>query len=55
MTPPTTAAGATIQEYFAEVTDPRIERTRFHLVLDIVVIASCGVSCGADTWVAMEA
>ena len=51
----TTTAGATIQEYFAEVTDPRIERTRLHLLLDILVIAICGVICGADTWVEMEA
>jgi predicted transposase YbfD/YdcC len=45
----------TIQEYFAEVTDPRVERTRLHLLLDILVIAICAVICGADTWVEMEA
>ena len=48
-------AGATIQEYFATVTDPRVDRTKLHLLLDILVIAICAVICGADTWVEMEA
>src|SRR5712691_714384 len=47
--------GATIQAYFAEVTDPRVERTRLHLLRDILVIAICAVICGADSWVEMEA
>jgi hypothetical protein len=51
----TTTAGATIQEYFAEVTDPRVERTKLHLLVDILVIALCAVICGADTWVEIEA
>jgi hypothetical protein len=46
---------ATIQEYFAEVTDPRVERTRLHLLMDILVIAICAVIGGADSWVEMEA
>jgi predicted transposase YbfD/YdcC len=47
--------GATIQAYFAEVTDPRVERTRLHGLLDILVIAICAVISGADSWVEMEA
>ena len=48
-------SGATIQAYFAEVSDPRVERTKLHLLLDILVIAICAVICGADSWVEMEA
>jgi hypothetical protein len=47
--------GATIAAYFVEISDPRVERTRRHELLDILVIAICAVICGADTWVEMEA
>ena len=47
--------GATIAAYFAGISDPRVERTRLHELLDILVIAICAVICGADTWVEMEA
>jgi predicted transposase YbfD/YdcC len=46
---------ATLQEHFAELTDPRADRGKLHLLLDILVIAICAVICGADTWVEMEA
>jgi len=46
---------ATFQEHFAELTDPRADRGKLHLLLDILVIAICAVICGADTWVEMEA
>ena len=49
------SAGAPIQEYFAEVSDPRVDRTKLHLLMDILVIAICAVICGADTWVELEA
>jgi len=49
------STGATIRAYFAEIIDPRIEHTKLHLLLDILVIAICAVICGADTWVEMEA
>ena len=45
----------TLQAHFAELTDPRVERGKRHLLLDILVIALCAVICGADTWVEMEA
>lgn len=38
-------------QYFAELEDPRIDRTKHHRLLDIIVIAVCGVVCGADNWV----
>jgi hypothetical protein len=36
---------------FATLKDPRVDRTKEHLVLDIVLIAICAVVCGADGWV----
>lgn len=41
-------------EHFARLPDPRVNRTKRHLLLDIVVIAVCAVICGADTWVDIE-
>ena len=35
---------------FATLRDPRVERTKEHLLLDIVLIAICAVVCGADGW-----
>jgi predicted transposase YbfD/YdcC len=46
---------ATLQEHFGELTDPRVDRGKLHLLLDILVIALCAVICGADTWVEMAA
>jgi predicted transposase YbfD/YdcC len=46
---------ATLQEHFAELTDPRVDRAKLHPLLDILVIAICAVICGADSWVEMEA
>lgn len=43
--------GASIVEHFGSLPDPRIERCKRHKLLDIIVIAICGVICGADTWV----
>ncbi len=39
---------------FADLTDPRVDRTKAHLLLDVVAIAICGVICGADSWVSIE-
>jgi len=37
--------------HFADLKDPRIERTKKHKLIDIVAIAICGVICGADNWI----
>ena len=46
--------GTSISAHFAPLTDPRVERTKDHLLVDIVTIALCAVICGADDWVAVE-
>ncbi len=46
--------GLSVAHHFADLTDPRIERTRLHELLDIVAIAICGVIAGADSWVHIE-
>jgi predicted transposase YbfD/YdcC len=38
-------------EHFGDLPDPRIDRTKLHKLIDIVVIAICAVICGADDWV----
>jgi predicted transposase YbfD/YdcC len=39
---------STIIEHFDTLEDPRIERTKLHLLIDIVTITLCAVICGAD-------
>lgn len=43
-----------LQDAFADLADPRIDRTKEHRLLDIVAIAISAVICGADSWVAIE-
>ena len=33
-----------------QIPDPRVERTKRHLLVDILVIAICGSICGAESW-----
>lgn len=41
--------------HFADLNDPRIERTKRHLLSDIVALTICGVLCGAESWVDIAA
>jgi predicted transposase YbfD/YdcC len=43
-----------IADHFAKMSDPRVERTKRHKLIDIITIAICAVICGADTWVDIE-
>ena len=52
MDPP---VGVSIHDAFAALVDPRVDRTKRHALLDIITIALCGVICGADGWVEIEA
>ena len=40
----------TLFESLATITDPRIERTKEHKLVDILVIAVCATICGAERW-----
>lgn len=39
---------------FGQVEDPRVDRTKKHSLLDILVITLCAVICGADSWAEVE-
>jgi predicted transposase YbfD/YdcC len=43
-------ASVSLTDCFADLPDPRIERTRLHALTDILVIAICAVLCGAEGW-----
>jgi predicted transposase YbfD/YdcC len=43
-----------LETIFAQVEDPRVERTKRHRLRDIIIIAICGVICGAEGWVEIE-
>jgi len=45
---------ATLVEHFSGITDPRIDRTKRHKLIDILVIAICATICGADGWEEFE-
>lgn len=36
--------------YFQQLEDPRVDRTKEHLLEDIIFITIAGVVCGAETW-----
>jgi len=44
-----------LDDYFGDLPDPRVERTKRHKLIDIIGIALCAVLCGADHWVEVEA
>ena len=37
-----------------QVPDPRMERTKLHQLVDILVIAVCATICAAETWEEIE-
>ncbi|HLG74073.1 MAG TPA: ISAs1 family transposase, partial [Chloroflexota bacterium] len=44
------AASLSLAEHFATLEDPRVERTKLHPLVSILVIAVCAVVCGAESW-----
>jgi hypothetical protein len=46
---------ASFLEHFANLNDPRIERSKEHLLKDIIAIAILAVISGADGWAGIEA
>jgi predicted transposase YbfD/YdcC len=51
----TTTTPVSLQHHFADLIDPRGERSRRHELLDIIGIAICAVISGAESWTAVEA
>lgn len=45
------SVGTSLTAHFAQVPDPRLDRTKDHQLLDILVIAICAILCGANDWV----
>ncbi len=43
-----------LESIFAQVEDPRMERTKLHRLRDIIMLAICGGICGAQGWVDIE-
>lgn len=43
-----------LESLFAQVEDPRMERTKLHRLRDIIILAICGVICGAEGWAEIE-
>jgi predicted transposase YbfD/YdcC len=44
----------TLVERFSNLTDPRIDRSKRHKLIDILVISICATICGADGWEEFE-
>lgn len=43
-----------LKSHFSKVKDPRVERTKQHKLIDIIIIAICATICGADGWIQVE-
>lgn len=43
-----------LETIFAQVEDPRMDRTKLHRLRDFIIVAICGVLCGAEGWVEIE-
>ncbi len=41
-------------ECFKELEDPRVDRTKKHLLPDVIAVAICAVICGAENWEEIE-
>jgi predicted transposase YbfD/YdcC len=50
-----TTTPVSLHHHFADLIDPRAERSRRHELLDIIGIAICAVISGAESWTAVEA
>jgi hypothetical protein len=45
---------SSIEASFGDMADPRVQGRCDHKLIDIILIAICGVLCGADSWVGIE-
>jgi hypothetical protein len=44
----------TIEQHFSAIEDPRVDRTKRHLLIDIITLTLCAVIGGAETWEEIE-
>jgi len=44
----------TLFDHLSIIEDPRIDRTKRHLLIDILVVAVCATICGAEGWTEIE-
>lgn len=45
---------SSLLDHFSPLPDPRVDRQKKHNLQEILVIAICGVICGAEDWVSIE-
>lgn len=45
---------STVLDFFSDLPDPRVERTKLHKLEDILTITICAVICGAEGWTDIE-
>ena len=43
-----------LQEAFSSIEDPRVERRKRHMLIDIIILSICAVISGAEGWEAIE-
>jgi predicted transposase YbfD/YdcC len=43
-----------ILTHFSEISDPRVDRTKYHNLQDMIVVAICAAICGANGWADVE-
>jgi predicted transposase YbfD/YdcC len=43
-----------LHDYFSQLPDPRIQRNKKHLLIDIIVLSIIAVLCGAESWDSIE-
>jgi hypothetical protein len=43
-----------LEDCFGDIPDPRVVGRCDHLLVDIIMVAICGVLCGAESWSEVE-
>jgi len=43
-----------LHHYFSQLPDPRIQRNKKHLLIDIIILSIIAIICGADSWNSIE-
>ena len=43
-----------LHDYFRNLPDPRLNRNKQHLLIDIIILSIIAVICGAESWDSIE-